>query len=116
MTLPIFLTYRDIILLRTSIHSNYILSSRDRHHRMIALSGQFHLPLGCHIVSKLENPRAAACAFPAPAVAGCTLASPADGADVAESAAAAAATDIVFIRLNEVSKMPICGCSYLNMY
>ena len=59
---------------------------------MIALSGQFHLPLGCHIVSKLENPRAAACAFPAPAVAGCALASPAAGGDVAESAAAV--TDI----------------------
>ena len=53
---------------------------------MIASSGQFHLPLGCHIVSKLENPRAAACAFPAPAV-----------ADVTESAAAA--TDIAGLYL-----------------
>ena len=92
MTLPIFVTYWDILLC-TSLYSNYILSSRDRQLRMIALIGQFHLPLGCPIVSKLENPCAAACAFPAPAVAGCTLlASPAAGADVAESAAAA--TDI----------------------
>ena len=91
MTLPIFVTYSDIIV-RTSIYSNYILSSKDWHHRMIALSGQFHLPLGCNIISKLENPRAAACAFPAPAVAGCNLASLAAGADKAESAAAA--TDI----------------------
>ena len=56
---------------------------------MIALSGQFHLRLGCHIY-KLENLHAAASAFPAPAVAGCTLASPA----AAAAAAAAAATDI----------------------
>ena len=38
----------------TSIYWNYILSFRDWHHWMIALSGHFHLPLGCHI-SKLEG-------------------------------------------------------------